>query len=370
MSVNKEHLNPLFINSMNTEEAYFGYYGQLQHQQNMLEDTVRTLAYQQAVFESRAAFDGKVVLDVGAGSGILSFFAAQAGARKVYAVEASAVARNARKLVEANGFENIIEVIEGKIEELALPEPVDIIISEPMGVFLLHERMIESFMLARDKFAKPQALMFPSVGEMFLAPFTDGLTFADLKSRSKFWQSQEFYGLDLSVMEKTAEIQIFSQPVVGGFDPNSLLTSKHAIHKISFQSDAIDSLLSFEIPFEFCPEYTGVMHGFAGWFAVGFPGGLVLSTAPSEIRTHWQQVRFFLQKPIAVNKQHTIISGTLSMQVNQQRSYTVTICGKIFHDETLLMEFKEHFRLQDQQYLNLSSVAYTATESREYLNLF
>jgi len=50
-------------------------------------------------------------MDVGAGSGILSLFAAQAGARKVYAVEASNMALSAKKLVKANGFENVIEVV-------------------------------------------------------------------------------------------------------------------------------------------------------------------------------------------------------------------------------------------------------------------
>lgn len=356
---------------MDMEDSYFGYYGQLQHQQNMLEDAIRTSTYQQAVLEARSVFEGKVVLDVGAGSGILSFFAAQAGARKVYAVEASAVARNARKLVEANGYEQIIDVIESKVEALTLEAPVDIIISEPMGVFLLHERMIESFLTARDRYAKPDALMFPSSSEMFLAPFTDGVTFSDLKSRSKFWQAQEFYGLDLSAMEATAEAQIFSQPVVGGFDPNSLLTSVPAVHKICFQSDAINSLLDFEIPFEFCSEYTGVMHGFAGWFTVSFPGGTKLSTGPSDARTHWQQVRFFLRQPIAVNKHRTTIAGSLSMKANEQRSYNITISGKVYHDKEIpLMEFKAHFRLQDQQYLNLTAVPYTASESREYLNLF
>jgi len=77
----------------------------------------------------------KVVLDVGAGSGILSFFAAQAGARIVYAVEASSMARFAEQLVFANKLTSKIKVISGKIEEVSIPEEVDVIISEPMGIY-------------------------------------------------------------------------------------------------------------------------------------------------------------------------------------------------------------------------------------------
>lgn len=74
-------------------------------------DEVRTSHYRQAILANRQDFEGKIVMDVGAGSGILSLFAAQAGAAKVYAVEASNMAENARRLVEANGYGRIIEVI-------------------------------------------------------------------------------------------------------------------------------------------------------------------------------------------------------------------------------------------------------------------
>ncbi len=71
-------------------------------QKEMLEDHKRTGAYYTAIMQNQAQFKDKVVLDVGAGSGILAIFAAQAGARKVYAVEATAVAQHARKLVQHN----------------------------------------------------------------------------------------------------------------------------------------------------------------------------------------------------------------------------------------------------------------------------
>lgn len=95
----------------------------------MLQDATRTGIYHAAITHNPSDFAGKVVLDVGAGSGILSFFCAQAGASKVYAVEASPMAALARKLVKANGLEHIIIVIEGKMEDVQLPEMVDVIVS-------------------------------------------------------------------------------------------------------------------------------------------------------------------------------------------------------------------------------------------------
>ncbi|CAF3812629.1 unnamed protein product [Rotaria magnacalcarata] len=89
-----------------TEESsavqYFQFYGYLSQQQNMMQDYIRTSTYQRAILDNSIDFAGKVVLDVGAGSGILSFFAAQAGARKVYAVEASSMAQHAKQPIVDN----------------------------------------------------------------------------------------------------------------------------------------------------------------------------------------------------------------------------------------------------------------------------
>lgn len=71
-------------------------------QKDMLEDHKRTGAYHQAILNNRHSFQDKAVLDVGTGSGILAIFAAQAGARKVYAVEATDMAKVAKRLVDTN----------------------------------------------------------------------------------------------------------------------------------------------------------------------------------------------------------------------------------------------------------------------------
>ena len=70
-------------------------------------------------------------MDVGCGTGILSMFAAQAGAKHVYAVDCSSIISQAKLIVEKNGFADQITLIRGKVEEIELPvDKVDIIVSE------------------------------------------------------------------------------------------------------------------------------------------------------------------------------------------------------------------------------------------------
>lgn len=351
------------------DPLYFNYYGQLQNQQNMLEDQIRTEAYYKAIHGNRSAIEGKVVLDVGTGTGILSFFAAQAGAKRVYAVEGSeGMARNAQILVDRNGLSEVIKVISGKIEEVEIPEEVDVIISEPMGVLLFHERMIESFLYARDKFLRrsPDSVMIPGSGTISLAPFTDGAMYADFGSRTKFWSNESFYGVDLSSMKDICREQIFRQPVVGGFDPNTLMSATK-VKSFDFGSLSIADLHDISLEFDFELESTGVIHGLAGWFDVDLGGGMVLETGPKTKRTHWQQCRFFFRRPIGVNAGQRFC-GELRMRVNEERSYNVIVKGQV---NGIIIE--EAFALHEQQYFNLNPTEYpevTSKEDKGYYNLF
>lgn len=181
----------------------------------MLADYVRTGTYQKAMYNNSVDFSGKVVLDVGTGTGILSFFALQAGAAKVYAVDASDAIVVAEKLAAANGFKDRLQTIKGKIEEIELPEKVDIIVSEPIGFLLVHERMLESYVIARDRFLKPGGLMMPTTGSIVLCPFTDDQLFKDQCARAAFWDTSNFYGVDLSSVAAQAHQEYFSQAIVG-----------------------------------------------------------------------------------------------------------------------------------------------------------
>ncbi|KUF96581.1 Dynactin subunit 1 [Phytophthora nicotianae] len=113
---------------------YFDSYSQVGIHREMITDRVRTDGYRNAIINNPQVFKDKVVLDVGCGTGILSMFAAQAGAAKVIGIDRSEMGDVAREIVAANGFSDVITILRGKVEEIELPvDKVDIIVSEWMA---------------------------------------------------------------------------------------------------------------------------------------------------------------------------------------------------------------------------------------------
>lgn len=310
-----------------TEEAsaaqYFQFYGYLSQQQNMMQDYIRTSTYQSAILQNANEFKGKVVLDVGAGTGILSYFAVQAGAKKVYAVEASNMSQFAKDLAISNQLSDVVEVVAGKIEEVTLPEKVDIIISEPMGYMLFNERMLESYLHAK-KWLKPGGNMYPTKGDLYVAPFTDDALFMEHFGKSNFWCQTSFYGVDLTNIRQAALQEYFRQPIVDTFDVR-ILMAKPVIHSTNFLTTSEEQLQRIEIPLQYTILMTGTLHGLAFWFDVAFLGQtnhVYLSTAPQEPLTHWYQVRCLLPNPVFVRAGQKV-SGSVTLHANQRQSYDV-----------------------------------------------
>lgn len=93
-----------------------------------------------------------------------------------------------------------------KIEDIKQLELVDTLVSEPIGVLLVHERMIESYIVARDRFLKPGGAMVPSMGTIYVAPFSDANLWTQTMQKVRFWEQQDFHGIDLSPLARDAKV--------------------------------------------------------------------------------------------------------------------------------------------------------------------
>lgn len=122
---------------LTSADYYFDSYSHFGIHEEMLKDEIRTGSYMSAIENNPHLFKDKIVLDIGCGTGVLSMFAARAGAKRVFAIECSNIADQCKEIVELNGFGGVVEVIKGKMEEIELPlSKVDIIVSEWMVLYL------------------------------------------------------------------------------------------------------------------------------------------------------------------------------------------------------------------------------------------
>uniref|UniRef100_A0A1B0A5Q6 Methyltransferase domain-containing protein n=1 Tax=Glossina pallidipes TaxID=7398 RepID=A0A1B0A5Q6_GLOPL len=117
-----------------------------------------------------------MVVDVECGTGILSMFAAKAGAAMVIAIDSSNTVEYARQVVIDNNIHDIIKVVKGKTEDFELPngiEKVDIIISKWMGYCLFYESMLDTVLFARDKRLTSEGMMFLDRGTLYITAIED-----------------------------------------------------------------------------------------------------------------------------------------------------------------------------------------------------
>jgi len=299
--------------------------------EEMLKDDIRTRSYQRAILQNKHLFKDKIVLDVGAGTAILSLFAAQAGASKVYAVDNSSIADQAKKIVKDNGFSNTIEVIRGKIEEIELPcgpNSVDILISEWMGYFLLYEAMLDSVIIARDKWLKKDTgIMLPDKARMFIAGIED----AQYKEEKfDFWRN--VYGFDMSCLREVA----LAEPLVETVEHSCVMTTPCLLKEFDIQTMQPEEV-DFKAVFSIDAVRDDFCHAFVVYFDVEFSRchkTISFSTGPHATYTHWKQTIFYLKEDLTV-LQNENISGTLATKRSEKNKRDLDI--------TLAFEFNgEH----------------------------
>ena len=125
----------------------------------MLRDLSRTHSFLRALAEVVQPDD--IVVDIGTGTGVLAIAAAKAGAKKVYAIEASGIAGAASAMFERNGVADRITLVRGWSTRVTLPEKATVMVSETVGNDALGEGIVETVLDARRRLLEPGARLMP-----------------------------------------------------------------------------------------------------------------------------------------------------------------------------------------------------------------
>jgi len=311
-----------------SEAHYFNSYNHHGIHEEMLKDEVRTRSYMNAIVQNKHLFKDKIVLDVGCGTGILSMFAAKAGAKHVIGVDMSTIITKAKEIVEVNGLSDKITLLQGKMEDVVLPfQKVDIIISEWMGYFLLYESMLDTVLWARDKYLVPNGLIFPDKATIFMAGIEDG-EYKDEKIG--FWDN--VYGFDYSPLKKTA----LTEPLVDTVEIKAVVTDPTAVLTLDLYTCTVADL-AFTSPFVLDVRRDDFIHALIAWFDIDFTAchkPIRFSTGPHTKYTHWKQTVFYLREVLTV-QQGEQIRGVLDNKPNDQnpRDLDVKISYKLETDD-------------------------------------
>ncbi|XP_053984555.1 uncharacterized protein LOC128879444 [Hylaeus volcanicus] len=281
-------------------DEYFKSYETLDVHQLMLSDKARTLAYKNAIMNSKHIFNNKVVMDVGAGTGILSIFCAQAGAKKVYAIEASDIVDLTQGVVIENGLYEKITTIHSKVEDIDPNnlEKVDIIVSEWMGFYLVHEGMLDTVLFARDNFLKENGILFPSVAKLYASP-------CELPSMYHFWD--DIYGVSMKCIGEHYTKEKSMKPEILLVDKKNVLAEGKLLAWLDLQCISVEELnhLGGEENVSVCNK-SGKYQGICIWFSVEFPDGSELSTSPFDEATHWKQTAIVLPMDVDVEEGESV----------------------------------------------------------------
>ena len=267
-------------------------YAEFEVHRTMIRDRVRTEAFRRAI--NSVVRPGDIVLDVGAGSGILSVFAARAGAAAVYAVERTSIAVLAEQLAAANQVAETVTVIHGEVMDIELPEHVDVIVSEWLGGFGIDEGMLAPVIAARDRWLKPSGVMIPRTVTAWTALVHDRY----LADTIEFHREDPF-GLRLEVLvKKTVNEIIYSgtfRHLAAGdrrSEPSQLWTTN--ADRIPLKQAQAPHEAEIPLPI----HDHGTANALALWFTAELAPGISLSVGPGDPPTHWGMTTAPLRSPV------------------------------------------------------------------------
>ncbi|MDX2379002.1 MAG: 50S ribosomal protein L11 methyltransferase [Acidimicrobiia bacterium] len=269
---------------------------------SMLVDEQRMRSFQDAI--AATVRPGDVVVDIGTGTGILSFLACRAGASRVYSAERGPVVELARELSEANGFGDRIVFLPDWSTAIEIPEPADVVVTETIGNAAIDEGIIAWTLDARRRLLRPGGRIVPGRIELWAAAVESWDDYAQVAD----WSAPAL-PVDYSIARARAEQTLWSAELAA----DDLLTAPTLVADVDLhlvqEPGAVEGAGRLRV------RRDGVLHGIACWFRSELAPGIMLTNAPPTPAPSWGQGFLAVPRPLDV-KAGDILAWDLRVGAN------------------------------------------------------
>ncbi len=275
-------------------------FGQVIGHHYMLRDVPRVMAYKQAISRHVA---GKDVAEVGCGTGILSLFAAKAGARRVTAIEETKIGNLAQRMFEANGESERIGLIAANSRDVKLEKKVDVIVHEIIGNDPLGENILFYINDVKKRLLKKNGTLIPYRLQVCAKGFEE------TQKEKVIAEARELsllYGLRFDPYIRELEAVPSENYASGVKASHTYLSSEKIISKecllydINFYDDHENDIPAQKVKMRITED--GLLTGAIVYFRAHLDEELQLSNDPYAPLTHWRPLFIRFSKALRVKK--------------------------------------------------------------------
>ena len=257
--------------------------------EGMLRKKRKNLSYKKAIEANVKKSD--TVLDIGCGIGILSFFAAKKGCKKVYAIENSKIIEAAIETAKLNNLDKNIKFIKKDVLKVKLKEKIDVIIQEQIGFCLWDEGLVPKVAYIRDNFLKKGGRIIPFKIELYFVPTCYK---SDLIESLDFWRRKR-YGIDFSnlykrvIKQRKNETRIPSRILLKNTE--TFLCKEKLVYTVDLRKER---QIPRKIEASFRLKKNSKLRGICAFFKIHLDENYVISTRPKKGSASWGWGQFLL----------------------------------------------------------------------------
>lgn len=262
-------------------------------QRKLIGDKVRNDAFYRAL--QKVIKRGKTtLLDLGSGTGFLSFLASRLGAKHCTLIESGEIGMLAPLLAKRNKISHCT-FIEAHSTDVPVTEKVDVLVSETLGNYALEENIIESIEDGK-RFLKEDGIIIPGKITQFVCPIVTNR----VQKEIDVWDT----GYDLDLTE-AREISL-NNMYVKTLKKEDLLAVKDAIRSFDQIDFSLKNPSVRKAKEVWKTEQAMTVYGFGLWWTAELVPGITLSTSPLEKPTHWEQIYLPLLEPVTLKSGESI----------------------------------------------------------------